>query len=175
MKYMFQKIHILTLVMIGEGRNELNILQGDPSDWSIDCQDDIDCPEDWFCASNFCLLPLGFSGISDEFYAPSVDDIDNKLSSREQTCSKYRSCPDKSHCDEDNNVCLPEVTFVSGGYNTATSKVSPLGTYTIKASKLRSPCLCNRRIYSDSNRCVKLTCNRRGRCWCKRRKGRRGG
>ena len=25
---MFQKIHILTLVMIGKGRNELNILQG---------------------------------------------------------------------------------------------------------------------------------------------------
>ena len=28
------------------------------------------------------MLYIGFSGISDEFYAPSVDDIDNKLSSR---------------------------------------------------------------------------------------------
>ena len=49
---------------------------GHPENWTINCLNDGDCPTDWFCEEQLCLIPLTFpSGAWASLSSPVVGDI----------------------------------------------------------------------------------------------------
>jgi len=171
---------------------EVEFLDGSAQWWELQCEDESECPSLWECWKDYCFPPAPLPSYFRDVHSVTNDTVATykarlnlsscivvgstfiSLTTRRKKLQVFLysfidctgvgkqgcKCPEGFNCKE--GKCQP----APGGITPKT--VAQVGG--VKKLKLpknkKKPCICKRRKSHHDQRCFRIRCNKRMRCWC---------